>query len=56
VKEGEVGREYSTHGGEQEFHIGFRRESRKERNHYKDPDVGGRMILKWILQKYYGVV
>jgi hypothetical protein len=25
-------------------------ESRKERDHYVDPDVGGRIELKWILE------
>jgi hypothetical protein len=27
-----------------------------ERNHYKNLDVGGRIILRWILEKEDGVV
>jgi hypothetical protein len=30
--------------------------SQKEREHYEDLDVGGRVILKWTVEKYYGVV
>jgi hypothetical protein len=28
----------------------------KERHHQKDLDVGGKLILKWILERYDGVV
>jgi hypothetical protein len=31
-------------------------ESQKETYHYEDQDVGGRIILKWILEKKDGVV
>jgi hypothetical protein len=33
------------------MHIGFWWESRKERDHYKDLDVGGRIILEMILDR-----
>jgi hypothetical protein len=38
------------------MHIGFRWESQKERDHYEDLHVGGRIILRWILAKQDGVV
>jgi len=28
----------------------------RERDHWGDPDVDGRIILKWILRKWEGVV
>jgi hypothetical protein len=31
-------------------------ESRKERDHYEEVDAGGRIILKWILEKWNEVV
>jgi hypothetical protein len=31
---------------------GFWWESEKERDHQGDPDVGGRIILRWISEKY----
>jgi hypothetical protein len=36
--------------GRRGMHIGFWWESQKERNH-EDLHVGGRIILKWILEK-----
>jgi hypothetical protein len=33
------------------MHVGFWWESQKERDNYKDLDVGGRIILKWILDR-----
>jgi hypothetical protein len=33
------------------IHIGFWWESHKEIGHQKDLDVGGRIILRWILEK-----
>jgi hypothetical protein len=38
------------------MHIGFWWESQNERDHYKDLDVSGRLILRWILEIYNGVV
>ena len=28
----------------------------KERDHWRDPDVDGRIILRWIIRKWEGVV
>jgi hypothetical protein len=39
-----------------EFRKGFLWESLKERDHYEDTDVGGRIILKCILEKQIGMV
>jgi hypothetical protein len=33
------------------MHTRFWWESQNEREHYEDLDVGGRIILKWILEK-----
>jgi hypothetical protein len=33
------------------MHIGFWLESQKEREHWEDLDVGGRIILEWILER-----
>jgi hypothetical protein len=38
------------------MHIGFWWGSRKERDHYKDLDVGGKIILRWILERYDGLL
>jgi hypothetical protein len=46
-----MGRACRTHGGRSGMHIEFWWESQKEREHRKDLDVGGRIILKWILEK-----
>jgi hypothetical protein len=42
--------------GRKGMHIVFWWKSQKERDHYEDLEVGGRIILKWILEKYDGVV
>jgi superfamily II DNA/RNA helicase len=36
--------------GRKGMHIGFCWESQKERDHWEDLDVGGRVTLKWILK------
>jgi hypothetical protein len=38
------------------MHIVFWLESQKERDHWEDPDVGERIILRWILKIQDGVV
>jgi hypothetical protein len=38
------------------MYIGFWWESQKERDHWEDLDVGGRIILEWILDKSDRVV
>jgi hypothetical protein len=39
------------------MHIGFWWDSQKERRHYEDLDVGGKIILKWTLERmgWYGL-
>jgi hypothetical protein len=34
------------------MHVKYWWESQKEIDHGKDQDIGGRTILKWILEKY----
>jgi hypothetical protein len=36
------------------MHIGYWWESQKERDHWKDQDVGRWTILKWILREIVG--
>jgi hypothetical protein len=38
------------------MHIGDWWESQNERDHYVDLNVGGKIILRWILERYDGVV
>jgi hypothetical protein len=38
------------------MHIGYWWESEKERDHWEDIDVGGWTILKWIIDRYDGMV
>jgi hypothetical protein len=48
-----MARACSTHEGEEE---GFWWENQKVRHHQEDLEIGGRIILKWIVEKYDGVV
>jgi hypothetical protein len=41
--------------GRGEVHTGFWWGNLKERDHLKDPGVDGRIILKWIFEKWDGV-
>jgi hypothetical protein len=52
VKENEMGGACGTHGREG-MHTGFWWETQKEIDHYKDLDVGGR-IMRWIVEKIVG--
>jgi hypothetical protein len=38
------------------MHIGFWWEDQKERNHKEDLDIRGRIILKWVLEKWDEVI
>jgi hypothetical protein len=42
--------------GEKGMHMGYWWESLKERDHYEDLGVRGRIILRWILERWDGVV
>jgi hypothetical protein len=42
--------------GRRGMQIEYRWESQKERYHYEDQNVGGWIILKWILEKLDGLV
>jgi hypothetical protein len=37
--------------GRRGMHIGFGWESQKERGHWEDLDVGGKVTLKWIIEE-----
>jgi hypothetical protein len=37
--------------GRRRMRIGYWWESQKERDHKEDTDVGGRIIIKWILEE-----
>jgi hypothetical protein len=52
VKEDEIGRARSKH--ERGVHTGFWYENLKERGRWEDINVDGRILLKWILDKYDG--
>jgi hypothetical protein len=56
VKDDEIGRACSTYEGRRGIHIGFWWESQKKRDHSEDLDVGGRIILRWILEKQGEVI
>jgi hypothetical protein len=55
VKEDEVGRNIARMGRRRK-HIGCWRESHNEKVHCEDQDVGGWTILKWILERLYGMI
>jgi len=40
--------------GKKEVHKGFWWGNLRERNYFEDPDIDGRVILKWILKKCVG--
>jgi hypothetical protein len=42
--------------GRRGMHIGYWWEIQKERDHWEDQDVGGWTILKWMLERYDGMV
>jgi hypothetical protein len=42
--------------GRRETRIGYWSESQRERNRYEDQDVGGWIILRWILEMWDGVM
>jgi hypothetical protein len=42
--------------GRRGIHVGIRRESQKEREHWEDTDIGGMIMLKWIIEKDDGMI
>jgi hypothetical protein len=50
-----MGRACSTKGGKG-MHIAYWWESQKKRDHYADQDVGGWIVLNWILERKDWVV
>jgi hypothetical protein len=49
VKEDEVGKAYSTNVGEEEYIEDIGGKARRKENAMNTKDVGGYVILKWIL-------
>jgi hypothetical protein len=45
----------STYGGEERCKQVFWWENLRERDHLEDPTIDGRIILRWIFRKWYGV-
>jgi hypothetical protein len=50
VTEDEMGRACSTNGAKSNACVGFWLESQKERDHWEDIDIGGRILLILILE------
>jgi hypothetical protein len=50
VKADEIGRVCSINGGEENA-CRLLWDSQKERDHYEDENVGGWIILRWILER-----
>jgi hypothetical protein len=51
IEKNEMSGACSTYGGEK-VHTGFRWGDLREGDHLGDPDVDGRVILKWIFKKW----
>jgi hypothetical protein len=49
-----MGRACSTYGKEERCTYGFSGETLGEGDHLEGPDVEGRIILKWIFEKWEG--
>jgi hypothetical protein len=41
--------------GREEVWAGFWLGNQRERDHWGDPDVDGRIILRWIFRKFWGL-
>ena len=42
----------STYGGRGEVYTGFWWGNLRERDHLEDPDVDGRILLRWVFRKW----
>jgi hypothetical protein len=51
-----MGRACGAYRGGERCAQGFGRGSLRERDHWGDPDIDGRIILRWILRKWEGFV
>jgi len=47
-----MGRACSKYGGQERCIHGFGGENLTERDQFEDPDVDGRIILRWIFRKW----
>jgi hypothetical protein len=56
IKTNEMGRACGTYGGRIEVCTGCWWGSLRERGHWVDQDVDGRIILRWIFRKLEGVM
>jgi len=52
MEKNELGGAFRTYGGRGEACTGFWWENLKEGDHLGDPDVDGRIILRWIFRKW----
>jgi hypothetical protein len=52
IKKNEMGGACSRCGGKREVRTGFLWVDLREGDHFGDPDVDGRIILKWIFKKW----
>jgi hypothetical protein len=48
--------EHLAHMGQRGMRLGFWWERQKDRDHLEYEDIGGRMILKWILERHDGMM
>jgi hypothetical protein len=51
IKKNEIGRVCSTYEGGGEVRTGFWWGNVRERGHWGDPGIDGRIILRWIIRK-----
>jgi len=51
IEKNEIGRACRAYGGRGEAYTGFGWGNLRERDHWRDPGIDGRIILRWILGK-----
>jgi hypothetical protein len=54
IGKNEMGRACGAYGGRGEVCTGFWWGNLRERDHWGDPDIYGRIILRWIFRKWEG--